>query len=30
MLGITLISIFMPEAVVVDLYFIIKNYEEDE
>lgn len=28
MLGITLISICMAVAVVVDLYYIIKNYEE--
>lgn len=30
MLGITLISICMAAAVVVDLYYIIKNYEEEE
>jgi hypothetical protein len=30
MLGITLISICMAVAVVVDLYYIIKNYEEEE
>lgn len=30
MLGITLISICMVVAVVVDLYYIIKNYEEEE
>ena len=30
MLGITLISICMAVAVVVDLYYIIKDYEEEE
>ena len=30
MLGIILISICMAVAVVVDLYYIIKNYEEEE
>ena len=30
MLGITLISICMAVAVVVDLYYIIENYEEEE
>ena len=30
MLGITLISICMVVAVVVDLYYIIKDYEEEE
>ena len=30
MLGFTLISICMAVAVVVDLYYIIKNYEEEE
>ena len=30
MIGITLISICMAVAVVVDLYYIIKNYEEEE
>ena len=30
MVGITLITICMAVAVVVDLYYIIKNYEEDE
>lgn len=30
MLGITLISICMVVAVVVDLYYIIKNYKEEE
>lgn len=30
MLGITLITICMAVAVVVDLYYIIKNYEEEE
>ena len=30
MLGITLISICMAVAVVVDLYYIIKNYKEEE
>ena len=30
MLGIILITICMAVAVVVDLYYIIKNYEEEE
>ena len=30
MLGITLITICMAVAVVVDLYYIIKKYEEEE
>lgn len=30
MVGITLITICMAVAVVVDLYYIIKNYEEEE
>ena len=30
MLGTILISICMAVAVVVDLYYIIKNYEEEE
>ena len=30
MLGITLITICMAVAVVVDLYYIIKNYKEEE
>ena len=30
MLGSILISICMAVAVVVDLYYIIKNYEEEE
>ena len=30
MLGITLISICMAVAVVVDLYYMIKDYEEEE
>lgn len=30
MVGITLITICMAVAVVADLYYIIKNYEEEE
>lgn len=30
MVGIVLITICMAVAVVVDLYYIIKNYEEEE
>ena len=30
MLGITLITICMAVAFVVDLYYIIKNYEKEE
>ena len=30
MVGITLITICMAVAVVVDLYYIIKNYEKEE